>query len=71
MADGRLKVRVAAPAEAGRANAAVLELLARELGVSARDVALVSGRGARDKIVEVAAPPERVRALGMRKGAKG
>jgi len=71
MADGRLKVRVAAPPEDGRANAALLKLLARELGVDARDVALVAGHGARDKLVEVAAPPERVRALGTRKGAKG
>jgi uncharacterized protein (TIGR00251 family) len=71
MADGRLKVRVAAPAEDGRANAALIKLLARELGVDARDVTLVAGHGARDKIVEVAAPAERVRALGMRKEAKG
>lgn len=71
MADGRLKVRVAAPAEAGRANAALVRLLARELGVDVRAVTLVAGHGARDKIVEVAAPAERVRALGTRKEAGG
>jgi uncharacterized protein (TIGR00251 family) len=64
MADGRLKVRVAAPAEGGRANAALVALLAERLGVARRAVVLVAGRGARDKIVEVTAPAERVRRLG-------
>lgn len=48
------KVRVAAPPERGAANAAVIELLARALGVRARDISLVSGSGSRDKIVDVA-----------------
>jgi len=45
------KVRVA---EAGRANAAVLRLLAEALSVPRTAVTLVSGHGARDKIVELA-----------------
>ena len=48
------KVRVAAAPERGAANAALVDLIARTLGVRARDVRLVSGHGSRDKIVEVA-----------------
>jgi uncharacterized protein len=48
------KVRVAAPAEAGRANDAVVKLLAETLAVPRTSVTLVSGHGARDKIVELA-----------------
>ena len=47
------KVRVAAAPERGAANAAVVELVARTLGVQPRAVRLVSGLGSRDKIVEV------------------
>jgi uncharacterized protein YggU (UPF0235/DUF167 family) len=47
------KVRVAAAPERGAANAAVVELVARALGVQLRAVRLVSGLGSRDKIVEV------------------
>jgi len=39
----RLKVRVAAPAEGGRANEAIAALLAGALGVGRRDVQLVEG----------------------------
>jgi uncharacterized protein len=45
------KVRVAAPPEDGRANDAVLELLARTLDVPRARLALVSGHASRDKIV--------------------
>jgi len=45
------KVRVSAPAEAGRANEAVLALLAHTLDVPLRDLQLASGRSSRDKIV--------------------
>src|SRR5436309_3724807 len=48
------KVRVAAPAEAGRANDAVVRLLAEALSLPRASVKLVSGHGARDKIVELA-----------------
>jgi uncharacterized protein (TIGR00251 family) len=59
------KVRVAAPPEDGRANAAVVALLADTLAVPRRSVAVVSGHGSRDKLVEVAglAPEETERRL--------
>ncbi|MGZ4339312.1 MAG: DUF167 domain-containing protein [Gaiellaceae bacterium] len=45
------KVRVAAAPEDGKANAALVRLLADTLAVPARDVEIVSGHGSRDKIV--------------------
>ena len=48
------KVRVAAPPEAGRANDAVLRLLADRLELPRRRLTLVSGHTAPDKIVELA-----------------
>jgi uncharacterized protein (TIGR00251 family) len=48
------KVRVSAPAENGRANAALVRLLADTLVVPRDAVRLVSGHGARDKVVELA-----------------
>jgi uncharacterized protein len=48
------KVRVAAAPERGKANEAVLELLAETLAVPRANVTLVSGGTSRDKIVELA-----------------
>jgi uncharacterized protein (TIGR00251 family) len=47
------KVRVAAPPEGGRANEAVVRLLADTLSLPREAVTLVSGHGGRDKIVEL------------------
>jgi uncharacterized protein YggU (UPF0235/DUF167 family) len=44
---------VSAPAEAGRANDAVLSLLAETLHVSRRDLELTAGHSSRDKVVEL------------------
>jgi uncharacterized protein len=59
------KVRVSAPPEGGRANAAVVQVLADTLGVPARTISVISGHGARDKLVELAgiAPDEIERRL--------
>jgi uncharacterized protein (TIGR00251 family) len=55
------KVRVSAPPEDGRANAAVIRLLADTLGVPARTISVVSGHGARDKLVELTGiPPDEI-----------
>jgi uncharacterized protein len=48
---GRLKLRVAAPPERGKANDAVVRLLRAWLGV--RDVEIVAGRGSSEKTVRV------------------
>jgi uncharacterized protein (TIGR00251 family) len=48
------KIRVAAAPEGGRANEAVIRLLADTLSVPRESVTLVSGHGGRDKIVELA-----------------
>ena len=47
------KVRVAARAERGRANEALLDLLAETLGVPRARVDLVAGASSRDKVVVV------------------
>jgi uncharacterized protein (TIGR00251 family) len=45
------KVRVAAPAEHGRANDAVLALLASALGVPRDRLTIVTGASSRDKVI--------------------
>ncbi len=47
------KIRVREPPERGRANEAVVELLAGTLAVPKSDVRLVAGHGTRDKLVEL------------------
>lgn len=49
----RLKVRVSAPPEGGRANGAICSLLAERLGLSARDVEVVRGATSAEKVVRV------------------
>ena len=48
-----LKVRVAAPPVDGQANAALLKLIAKTLGVARSSVSIASGEGARVKLIEV------------------
>lgn len=47
------KVRVTAAPEGGKANEAVLTLLADALDVPRRDLELASGRSSRDKVVRL------------------
>jgi uncharacterized protein (TIGR00251 family) len=51
---GGWRVRVAAPPERGRANAALLDHLVSVLGVPRATVRLVAGSTSRDKVIEVA-----------------
>jgi uncharacterized protein (TIGR00251 family) len=50
---GGWKVRVTAPPEDGRANDAVLDLLAERLGLPRRSLSIVSGHKAREKVVRL------------------
>ena len=51
--DGAVRVSVTAPPQGGRANAAVLELLADALGVAGSRLSIVRGIKSRDKVVAV------------------
>ena len=51
--DGVLQLRVTAPPEKGRANAAVVALLAEALGVAKSRVRIVRGQTSRDKVLTV------------------
>lgn len=51
--EGVLRVRLTAPPVEGRANAALVRLLARALGVPVRDVRVVRGHTAREKLLEI------------------
>jgi uncharacterized protein len=53
LGDGTWKVAVTAPPEGGRANAAVVEVLADALGLKARQVTVVKGAASRAKTLEV------------------
>ena len=51
-----LKVRLAAPAVEGKANAELLRFLADAFDVPARDVMLLRGETSRQKVVRVTSP---------------
>nr|WP_255647782.1 DUF167 domain-containing protein [Ensifer sp. IC4062] len=59
-ADGEeyLKVRVRAVPEGGKANQALIALLAKQFGIAKNRIALVSGDTQRKKILRIAADPE-------------
>jgi hypothetical protein len=67
---GRLKVAVKAPAEKGKANAAVIKLLAKLLGVSRADVRIVRGRTGRRKTVRVKGTVDVARLRALEKGER-
>ncbi|MBF9034099.1 DUF167 domain-containing protein [Rhodobacterales bacterium HKCCE2091] len=48
-----VRLKVTAPAEGGKANAAVLALLAKALGVPKSRLTLVRGATSRDKLVRI------------------
>jgi uncharacterized protein (TIGR00251 family) len=53
VAGGALRVRLAAPPHEGRANAALIALVADALGVAPRAVELVRGASSRHKLLRV------------------
>ncbi len=58
LADGTLKVKIAAAPEKGRANEALIEVLAENYGVSRADVSILSGHRATLKLVRINLPCE-------------
>jgi hypothetical protein len=60
--EGALRIRLAAQPIEGQANDALVQWLARELGLAKRDVRLRRGAAARHKQVEIDAPQASVQA---------
>jgi uncharacterized protein len=59
MLGDRLKIRISAPPEDGKANDAIRALLARELGLKPRDIEIIAGHTRPEKTVQIAnATPE-------------
>lgn len=54
--DNRLKIRIAAAPEDGKANAELSNWFAKNLGCAKRDIRLISGEKSRVKILAI--PPE-------------
>lgn len=54
-----LRIRLAAPAVDGKANAALCAFLAEAFGVPLRDVELLRGQTGRSKLIRIAAPARR------------
>jgi uncharacterized protein len=55
VADGRVRLRLAAPAREGRANAELIRFLAATLDVRRARVIIEAGEGSRRKVVRVTA----------------
>jgi hypothetical protein len=53
LADGTVKVQVTAPPEAGKANAAVKEVLAQALGLSVSQIEIVAGQSSERKLISL------------------
>jgi len=52
--DGRIKIAVTAPPVDGEANAAVIELLAKSLGVAKSAIEVIAGTSSRRKTLRIA-----------------
>jgi uncharacterized protein (TIGR00251 family) len=51
--EGRARISVAAPPERGKANKAVTEFLAKQLGLKRAAVTIVSGHGSPTKMIRI------------------
>jgi len=58
---GALKIAVNAPPERGKANSAVVDLLAEALGLPPDAVGIVGGAGSPDKVVIIDLPAEELK----------
>jgi uncharacterized protein (TIGR00251 family) len=56
--DGIVKLRVTAPPIDGQANAGVISLLAKTLGISKSKLQIIRGESSRDKVIAVEALTE-------------
>jgi len=54
MHDGRIKIAVTAPPVDGEANAAVIELVAKQLGIARGNVEVIAGASSRRKTLKIA-----------------
>ena len=63
MADGTLKIRIAAPPERGRANDELRSFLARHYKVPAANVTILSGATSQNKLVRITGSHEDGRRL--------
>jgi len=72
--NGSLKIGVREAPEKGKANRALIKLLAESLGVSRRDIRILRGLTSRDKLIEVIDSTgeieRRLRLAGGKKGGK-
>jgi uncharacterized protein (TIGR00251 family) len=51
--DGRIKIAVTAPPVDGEANTAVIELVAKRLGISRSSIEIVAGTSSRRKTLQI------------------
>ena len=51
--DGQLRVNVTTVPEAGKANAAVIKILAKALGVPKSRLSVIKGQTGRDKVIAI------------------
>ncbi|HEX4823924.1 MAG TPA: DUF167 domain-containing protein [Candidatus Polarisedimenticolaceae bacterium] len=69
---GALKIAVSAPPERGKANGAVIDLIARTLDLPIEAVTIVRGSASQDKLVFVRMPVDEMkRRLGLGGKARG
>ena len=67
---GIVRLRVTAAPADGKANAAVVRLLSKALGIPSRDIVLVRGAASRDKAFEVPLEADEIRARLSRAAAE-
>lgn len=49
--DGTLKIRIQSPPQDGKANKALLQFLAKEIGVSKNQISILRGETSRQKVI--------------------